>query len=116
MGKSYNFWVYILTNYNKKTLYVGRTNNLVYRLKEHYVNRGNTKTFTGRYFCYYLVYYEWHKYVLNSINREKEIKAWTREKKEALIASFNPEWRFLNIEICGKWPPDVEPRFGNGSS
>jgi len=51
MGREYNFWVYILTNYNKKTLYVGRTNNLVTRLKEHYVNRGNPKTFTGRYFC-----------------------------------------------------------------
>ncbi|MBI5916950.1 MAG: GIY-YIG nuclease family protein [Bacteroidetes bacterium] len=111
MEKTYNFWVYILTNYQKKTLYVGRTNDLVTRLKEHYINRGNPKTFAGRYFCYYLVYQEWDKYVWNSINREKEIKSWTREKKEALITDFNPEWKFLNIELCGKWPPDVEPRF-----
>ena len=111
MRKQYNFWVYILTNWNKTTLYVGRTSNLVARLKEHYENRGQEKTFAGRYYCYYLVYYEWDKYVLNSIQREKEIKSWSREKKEALIASFNPEWRFLNIEFCEEWPPKVADRF-----
>lgn len=111
MRKTYNFWVYILTNFNKKALYIGRTNDLVTRLKEHYVNRGNPKTFTGKYFCYYLLYYEWDKYVRNSIERERELKSWTREKKEALINSINPEWKFLNIDFCGKWPPDEEPRF-----
>ena len=88
MKKEYNFWVYILTNWNKKTLYVGRTDNLVARLKEHYQNRGKPETFAGRYFCYFLVYHEWDKYVWNSIHREKEIKSWTREKKEELINSF----------------------------
>lgn len=39
MSRAYNFWVYILTNYDKKTLYVGRTNDLVTRLKEHYMFR-----------------------------------------------------------------------------
>ena len=109
--KQYNFWVYILTNWNKRTLYVGRTNNLVARLKEHYQNRGKPETFTGRYYCYYLVYYEWHQYVWNSIYREREIKRWTRKKKEELISSFNPDWKFLNIDVCGQWPPDVPDRF-----
>ncbi len=111
MRREYNFWVYILTNWNKKTLYVGRTDNLVARLKEHYQNRGKQKTFAGRYYCYYLVYYERDKYVLNSITREKEIKNWPRKKKEDLIESLNPEWKFLNIDVCGEWPPKVPNRF-----
>ena len=108
---NYNFWVYILTNWEKKTLYVGRTNNLIARLKEHYENRGKPETFTGRYFCYYLIYHEWDKYALNSIAREKEIKSWSREKKVELINSFNPEWRFLNLDVCGEWPPKIPDRF-----
>ena len=105
MRPEYNFWVYILTNKSKKVLYVGMTNNLEKRLIEHYANRGNPKTFTGRYNCYFLVYYEWDRYVLNIISREKEIKNLTRTNKIELIASANPEWKFYNREICGVWPP-----------
>ena len=110
MGKIHSYYVYIVTNWKKKTLYVGVTNNLVVRLKEHYDLRGNPKSFTGKYYCYYLVYFEWHKYILNAIDREKEIKLMKRERKDALIASFNPNWKFLNIDFCGKWPPDVGVR------
>ncbi len=108
--RHYSFWVYILTDWNKKHLYTGMTNNLIVRLKEHYVGRGNPNSFTGIHYCYYLVYYEWHQYVLNAIAREKEIKLWKRERKEELIASMNPERKFLNIDFCGKWPPDVQSR------
>jgi len=55
-----------------------------------------------------LVWYETSKYILNSINTEKEIKNWTRAKKIALINEFNPQWKFLNEDICGNWPPTEE--------
>ena len=42
------------------------------------------------------MYFEKYNYILDAINREKEIKGWRREKKDMLINSFNPEWKFLN--------------------
>jgi len=53
-----------------------------------------------------LLYYESSQYINNIIAREKEIKLWIREKKVVLINSFNPEWKFLNEELFGKWPPN----------
>ncbi len=94
-----NYFAYILTNPSKTVLYVGVTNDLRRRMLEHYENKGREKTFAGRYFCFNLVYYERFSSILDAIAREKEIKKWRREKKNALIVSFNPEWRFLNDEI-----------------
>jgi putative endonuclease len=45
------------------------------------------------------MYYEWHQYINNAIEREKEIKKWSRIKKEKLINEFNPGWKILNSEI-----------------
>ena len=94
--RDYTFYVYILTNPRKTTLYVGFTNSLSQRLLQHQENRGDFKTFAGKYYCYTLVYYEVHKYVNNAIAREKEIKNWSRKKKEQLISSTNPQWLSLN--------------------
>lgn len=91
------------------------TTNLVAKLKEHYENRGNQDAFTGKYYCYYLVYYEWHQYVRNAIEREKELKLMKREKKDALISEFNPGWKFLNMEFCGDWPPQIGDRVKGNS-
>jgi putative endonuclease len=99
--RDYAFYVYILTNPGKTVLYTGMTNDLIRRLDEHYESRGQTEHFTGKYYCYLLVYWELHQYVRNAISREKEIKAWRRDKKVALIESTNPEWRILNEEIRG---------------
>jgi putative endonuclease len=55
---NYIFFVYITTNPDKTTLYVGVTNNLERRLYEHHENRGNQKSFAGRYYCYNLIYFE----------------------------------------------------------
>jgi len=99
------YHTYIVTNYQKTVLYVGMTNNLEQRVIEHYLDRGNDKTFTGRYNAFYLLYYECTQYVNNAIAREKEIKGWSRKKKVALIESFNPQWKFLNYELLGEWPP-----------
>ena len=106
--KAYNFYVYILTNPTQTTLYVGVTNNIIRRLVEHFQNRGKPETFAGRYYCYNLVYCEWHKYINNAIAREKELKSGTRQQKLDLIAKMNPEKRFLNKEVCGVWPPNQE--------
>ncbi|WP_440120343.1 GIY-YIG nuclease family protein [Tenacibaculum sp. Ill] len=95
-----NYVVYIITNKNKTTLYIGVTNNLQKRLSQHYFDSEHAKkSFSGKYNCYYLVYYETFESVNEAIHREKELKKWRREKKEALINSFNPEWYFLNNEV-----------------
>ncbi|WP_152270305.1 GIY-YIG nuclease family protein [Agriterribacter humi] len=97
--------VYIVTNFTKTVLYTGVTNDLQQRIIEHYLSRGDPKTFTGRYNAFYLLYYDDYRYVNDAIAREKEIKGWRREKKIALIKAFNPEMKFLNSELYDKWPP-----------
>ena len=99
------YYVYILANQNKTVLYTGVTNDLKQRITEHYMQRGQEKTFTGRYHTYWLLYFEPHKYIKNAIAREKEIKGWTRQKKMELINSCNPELKFLNEEVFDTWPP-----------
>jgi len=98
------FYVYITTNSNSNALYIGFTNNLEQRIIEHYLNRGKQETFAGRHFCYELLFYEEFKYVNDAIAREKELKKWRREKKEALIRTFNPKRENLNKELFGRWP------------
>jgi putative endonuclease len=90
-----NYYVYITTNPGKTVLYTGVTNDLKLRLQQHYQNRGNKRTFAGRYYCYRLIYFETYTDINQAIAREKEIKDWAREKKEALIATKNPKWNFL---------------------
>ena len=98
---NHSYYVYIITNKNKTVLYTGITNNLRRRLWEHEQNSipFRSKTFAGRYNTYFLIYYECFGYVQNAIAREKEIKGWRRSKKEDLIKTINPGWRFLNDEI-----------------
>lgn len=96
---SHNYFVYITTNPRKTTLYVGVTNDLERRLQEHFMNSGNPSTFAGRYYCYNLIYFERHSQINYAIEREKEIKKWSRAKKETLICSTNPFWEFLNLQI-----------------
>ncbi|MFN0216067.1 MAG: GIY-YIG nuclease family protein [Saprospiraceae bacterium] len=101
--KQHSYFLYITTNPKKTVLYVGVTNDLERRLQEHLDDHlGERKSFAGKYFCYNLIYYEWYQYIQAAIGREKEIKGWLRAKKEKLIASFNPDWRFLNdpVEIA----------------
>ena len=105
------FYTYITTNPNKDALYVGMTNNLEQRIIEHYIERGNTETHAGKYYCYNLIFYEEYKYVNAAIKREKEIKKWRREKKELLISSVNPNWKVLNKELFGQWPLQEEELF-----
>jgi putative endonuclease len=96
---NYNFYVYITTNPVKTVLYIGVTNNLTRRLQEHTENKGNKSSFAGKYYCHNLVYYEHFSDINYAIAREKELKTWSRAKKNALIASTNPDWIFLNDDI-----------------
>ncbi|WP_240410559.1 GIY-YIG nuclease family protein [Hymenobacter oligotrophus] len=89
------YYVYITTNPAKTVLYIGVTNDLANRLAQHYANRGEPGTFAGKYFCYNLLYFEQHQSSLNAIAREKELKGWTRAKKDALIDTLNPAREFL---------------------
>ena len=94
--KTYQYWVYIVTNRNKSILYVGITNDLARRLSEHFNVRGSETSFAGRYYCYNLIYFEEYKYIDKAIAREKQIKKWRREKKNDLITKQNPRWEFRN--------------------
>ncbi|MFZ1808514.1 MAG: GIY-YIG nuclease family protein [Cyclobacteriaceae bacterium] len=102
----HSYYTYITTNPAKKVLYTGMTNDLAQRMVEHYLNRGQPKTFAGRYYCYLLVYYEEFQWVQDALAREKEIKGWTRNKKLKLILETNPSMNFLNASIMGIWPPN----------
>src|SRR3954464_5637454 len=97
------FHVYNTTNPNKSALYIGVTNNREQRIIEHYLNRGSTNTFAGKYYCYLLVFYQEFKYVNDAIAYEKELKKWRREKKLKLITDFNPDFIGLNTERFGEW-------------
>ena len=99
MPRDHTYYVYIVVNPDRSTVYIGMTKNLTRRLKKHKGNRGINTSFAERYYCYEFVYYEIHKYVNNAIVREKELKKWSRAKKNALIESFNPSWDSLNIRF-----------------
>ncbi len=90
-----NYYVYILTNKTKTVLYIGVTNNLFRRVEEHRL--GLVEGFTKKYKTKTLVYAQAFNSPLEAIVAEKKLKGWTRQKKENLIASVNPEWQDLNV-------------------
>ncbi len=87
------YYTYIMTNKGNTTLYTGVTNDIGRRTYEHKTGKGGV--FSSKYKTTKLVYYEENKYILNAIDREKEIKGWTRKKKEKLINENNPLWEDL---------------------
>ena len=91
-------FVYIITNKNKTVLYVGVTSNLKSRIWEHEHHEFD-KSFTNKYNLEFLIYYEWYDNIERAIEREKQLKRWTRDKKEYIINLKNKDWRFLNDEI-----------------
>jgi putative endonuclease len=87
---------YLLTNWNHRVLYVGVTNDLTRRLYEH--QNKLVTGFTEKYNVNKLVYFEETNDVRSALSREKEIKKWRREKKDALVLAMNPEWMDLAEE------------------
>lgn len=88
------YYVYILTNHTKTTLYVGVTNNLERRLYEH--KNKLIDGFSKRYNLNKLVYYEETTSIESAIEREKQLKGYARSKKDILIITKNPYWEDLS--------------------
>lgn len=82
------YFVYILGNISRTVLYIGITNNLKARLWQHRYEL--VDGFTKKYQVHDLLYYEIFEDPENAILREKQIKGWSRKKKEELIVEFNP--------------------------
>ena len=89
------YYVYFLTNRTNTVLYVGVTNNLQRRLYEH--KNELADGFTKRYHVHKLVYFETTTDVRAAIAREKQIKSWSRARKNALIETMNPKWEDLSL-------------------
>jgi len=103
-----NAYVYFMSNKNNNVLYVGVTNNLERRVWEH-KNEINKNSFTTKYKCHKLVYFEYTSSIKTAITREKQLKNWKREWKNELIEKQNPNWVDLSIEYemaedCGSSP------------
>jgi len=90
----------MVTNRWRNVLYTGITNDLHRRAWQH--RNGVGSRFTRRYNCDQLVYFEWYVDVRQAIERETQIKSWTRAKKDALVGSVNPDWRDLSREWDGR--------------
>lgn len=69
--RQYNFYTYILTNYERKILYTGVTNDLDRRLVEHYLGTDKKDSFTKKYRCFYLVWFERHQYIDHARKRKR---------------------------------------------
>jgi putative endonuclease len=88
------FYVYMMTNRSRVVLYIGITNSLVRRIWQH--QNCEIQGFTKAYRVNRLVYYERFNDPRDAIAREKEIKGWRREKKNALVETMNPKWADLS--------------------
>jgi putative endonuclease len=88
------FYVYLMTNRSRVVLYTGITNSLMRRVWQH--QNGGIKGFTKTYKVTRLVYYERFNDPRDAIAREKEIKGWRRNKKNALVERMNPQWADLS--------------------
>ena len=85
-----SYYTYITTNKRKTVLYVGVTNNLARRIDEH--KSGQIDGFTKRYNVDILIYAEKYDEIETAIAREKQIKSWSRTRKEKLIETANKDW------------------------
>jgi len=90
------YYIYLITNRTNRVLYTGVTNNLVRRLYEH--RNRLIPGFTSHYCADKLVYFEQTPDVRAAIAREKQIKGWTRVKKNALVEAQNPHWKDISTE------------------
>ena len=91
------YFVYLIANYKRNVLYTGVTNNLVKRIFTHKTEL--IKGFTSKYKVHDLLYYEIFDNASLAIEREKQIKRWSRKKKNALIAKMNPMLKDLYSNI-----------------
>jgi putative endonuclease len=91
-------YIYILSNKSNRVFYVGVCDQLIKRVYQH--KQKLTPGFTSKYNVDRLVYYETFEDITEAINREKQIKGGSRQKKIDLIKAMNPEWKDLYEEIA----------------
>lgn len=91
--KSFNYYVYIITNWKNSVIYIGVTGNLEKRMFQH-INK-EIEGFSSKYNLNKLVYYEHYNFVHDALNREKNLKKWNRSWKFQLIEKFNPNFNNL---------------------
>ena len=102
------YYVYMVANRWKTTLYTGVTNSMERRIWQH--KHGKIPGFTKKYNCNRLVHHEMFERVESAIAREKQIKGWTRAKKNALIEVENPNWD----DLAADWYGDNVPAPDSG--
>ena len=90
--------IYIFTNKVHTVLYTGVTSDLFFRIKEH-KEKFYPKSFSAKYSCDILVYYEQFSSIEEAIAKEKQIKNWQRAWKINLIDTINPGWNDLFDEL-----------------
>jgi putative endonuclease len=96
MGKTY--FVYLLASGRNGTLYLGVTNDLIFRVAQH--KAGLVEGFTKKYHVHRLVWFEVHDSIDAAILREKQLKRWKREWK--LFRDLNPNWDDLYPSLAGQ--------------
>ena len=89
------YYIYVLTDQYHSVIYIGVTNDLRRRLFEH--KNGQIEGFTKKYHVHKLVYFEKYSNIYDAITREKQLKRWSRAKKDRLIETQNP-----NLDDWGK--------------
>jgi putative endonuclease len=87
----------MVSNKTRSVLYIGGTNGLLKRVAQHHA--GEVPGFTQQYHCTHLVYFEQYRNIRDAIGREKQLKGWRREKKNALIAKLNPHCKDLAVDL-----------------
>jgi len=99
MKNEKHYYVYILANKKRGTLYIGVTNNISKRILEHR-NKLNKDGFTAKYSVFQLVFCEKYGNIGKAIYREKQLKNWRRQWKVDLIEMDNFDWNDLSREWC----------------
>ena len=92
-------YVYMMGSSSRRALYTGVGASLHKRAYEHKTGQGGY--FTKKYKCHRLVYFEQFTNIEAAIQREKQIKGWSRAKKKALVESLNPGWK----DLAADWYP-----------
>ena len=91
-----HWYVYIMSNRANGVLYIGVTDNIEERVKEHKLKL-YPNSFTAKYNCNKLIYFEEITDAENAYNREKRMKKWRRDWKIKLIENMNPSWMDLSL-------------------
>jgi putative endonuclease len=101
------YFVYMLQSVSRHALYIGFTNFLIARVLEHRTRR-YPNSFTAKYRTWRLVYYEEFADAEGAHLRERQLKGWSRAKKEGLILQMNPHWR----DLISEWEEKYGLEFG----